>query len=68
MFTDNAYLVQLQKNAGSGFMIIVSVFLGARIPAFHINVANLPGRRWLIIIALVDVSTKTENGAGCDII
>jgi hypothetical protein len=49
-------------------MIIVSVLLGARIPTLHVNVANFPGRRWLIIIALVDVSTKTKNGAGCDVI
>jgi len=68
MLTDNTYLVQLEKNAGSGFMIIVSVFLGARIPTFHVNVADFPGRRWLIIIALVDVSTKPKDGPGCDVI
>lgn len=42
-------------------MIIVSVLLGAGMPVFHIDVANLPGRRRLIVIALIDVSTKSKN-------
>lgn len=49
-------------------MIIVSVLLGARMPIFHVDIADLPGRRWLIVIALVDVSTKAKNGARCNVI
>lgn len=49
-------------------MIIVSVLLGAGMPIFHVDVANLAGRRRLIVIALVDVSAKPQNRSGCDVI
>lgn len=62
------HLVQLKKNAGGGFVIVVSVLLGARMPIFHIDVANFPGWRRLIVIAFVNVSTKSKNRSGRDVI
>lgn len=62
------YLVQLKENTGSGLVIVISVLFGARMPVFHIDIADFSGWRWLIVIALVNISAETKNRSRCYII
>lgn len=64
----HTHLVQFEENTGGGFVVVVSVLLSARMPIFYVDVANLPGWRRLVVIAFVNVSTKSKNRSGRDII
>jgi len=52
-------LVELEENAGRTLVVAVVVFLGTGRPRLDVHVANLTLRRWLVVVAVVDVLTTT---------
>lgn len=57
--------VQLKENARCASVVVVVIFLDTRSPRLDVDIADLPSRGLLPVVAVVNVLTTSRNRARC---
>lgn len=57
-------LVQLEEDAGRALVVAVVVLLGALFEVLDVHIADLPGRRRLVVLAVENVLTAAGVQSG----